>query len=318
MAARFLSTVVFAALTLLVGCNSEPCSETSEAVVSLGTQWNRISDSLIPTNSAIGSIAASDSVIIAVTNDQILRSLDGHHWESQSSEFSQFVVWNGERFFLFGHPAFGYSSLNGAEWQPHRNNDTCPSDFQSVGWYDTLFLATSGGQQIQSFLMSADGNDWGGCYASGHVFALATLSWKGRFYAAGDRIRSSIDGCSWKVVDSSADYSTRWLQAMAANDSTIVAAGNYGLILVSKDGAYWEVAPERADATIREVLWTGCLFVAVGGTWGARAMLWTSPDGYIWTKRLDATGGILLDIAQRGDLLVAVGEKGQIFISQIE
>lgn len=306
-------------LMLLVVCScsvqADSQAQISNAHPLAGVEWERVEDSLIPTDSTILSIATNDSIVVANTANQILSSPDGVHWASQPTSFAKYVECTGREFFLFGNSLYYYTSGDGSVWSEHKPKVDYASAFQSLTWCDSLFLASSGGQRLQAFLTSRDGVNWTNCYSSGHIFALASLTWHGLIYAVGDRVRSSTDGSSWRVVDSSAQYRTRWFHAMAANDSTIVAAGDYGLIMMSRDGDHWDLTPQVTDATIRSMLWTGSLFVAVGGTFGTRALVMTSPDGYTWTKRLEEGGGILLDIVRKGDSLIAVGEFGSVYVS---
>lgn len=314
---RIILIVPLVAALIISACISEESNQpVSDAPVpDTGLEWTRVADSLVPVDTTLWSIAANDSGFVAVTSSTILTSSDGRHWDSQPTILAKCVEWNGEQFYIFGQSLNFYTSTDGTDWAVNRSGEHAPSQPQFLAWCDSLFIGIAGGQQLQSFNMSSDGREWRCCYGSGHIFALAATWWHGRFYAAGDRVRSSVDGCSWQVVDSAAEHATRWFQAMATNDSTIIAAGNYGLILVSKDGEIWEVAPKITNETIREIIWTGSLFVAVGGTWGERAMVWTSPDGYQWTSRLEVPGGILLDVAMKGDTLVAVGEMGGVYLS---
>lgn len=105
------------------------------------------------------------------------------------------------------------------------------------------------------------------------------------------------------------------LHGVTFGDGLFVAVGDLGTILTSTDGANW-TAPATATSQVDLYAVTVGVhgFVAVGATRDSfsQPVVWTSPDGYVWTPRdvsaLNLTwGNNLLGVTCGDGVYVAVG-----------
>jgi hypothetical protein len=128
----------------------------------------------------------------------------------------------------------------------------------------------------------------------------------------GSLVRST-DGEHWTLVNSWQTFSdVIWAQGR------FTAVGG-AEVWTSQDGLTWNsqslsftVYSSYYGNGLRRIVWTGSLYIAVGGDF--EAVIFTSPDGYAWTRRT-ATGAGLRAVAWSGNLAVAVGEYKNILTS---
>ena len=162
---------------------------------------------------------------------------------------------------------------------------------------------------------------------------LATATWGPIFNAVTRRdstyvavgnegaVMASDDGANWAPGTGIPPGS--WLHAVTSDGSKFVTVGSSNLIATSPQGREWTVRTHGApaDVMLRDVIWNGSLFVAVGGDlptsgpgpWDTRhAVVLTSPDGISWTVRYDdASKAGLHNVVWNGQQFVAVGGSGQ-------
>src|SRR5687767_4522116 len=82
---------------------------------------------------------------------------------------------------------------------------------------------------------------------------------------------------------------TSKLNSLIWTGTQLVAAGDYGAVLTSRDGVSWTRKRTGILKTFYSLAWTGTQLVA---TWGANSIL-TSPDGSVWTERRTGSGSEL-------------------------
>src|SRR5690606_34734817 len=85
-----------------------------------------------------------------------------------------------------------------------------------------------------------------------------------------------------------------------------VAVGQNGTILTSPDGDAWDPIVPIVDSTLRDITWTGALFVAVGDG----GSIVTSANGANWALSDSSTDAQLNAVAWSGERLVAAGAIG--------
>jgi hypothetical protein len=260
----------------------------------------------------IGSIAENDSVFVAVSRRTILTSTSGFEWHSDSSDWMSKVTWNGSSFFIFS-PAFepALVSPDGAKWEKHETD--LRENFWFVEWVGNSFVATGGGMHIQSVSFSTDGFSWRTPAGFRTGTLLSIIAADSGYLGVGGAVMWSKDGTDWTTVH---DDSCLSLQSIATDGRTYVAVGYRGEAVVS-DAGRWTRVPMNVGGTceFRRIIWTGDRYVAVGGTFGERALIVSSTDGCSWTTEYHAETGILLDVDCILGTCVAVGEGGQLLTS---
>jgi len=83
-----------------------------------------------------------------------------------------------------------------------------------------------------------------------------------------------------------------------------------GTILTSSNGSSWSVQVTGVADTLRDVIWNGSWFVAVGDN----GTILTSGNGSTWTKQTSGTTRALYGVAGNGERVVA-GGRGIILTS---
>jgi hypothetical protein len=132
----------------------------------------------------------------------------------------------------------------------------------------------------------------------------------------GGKIMTSTNGAAW-ISRTSPGTQIINLWGVTRGGGLIVAVGDLGTILTSKDGITWtERASNATNSTLFAVTHHEDLFVAVGSnpTSGIGTIL-TSPDGITWTSRTSGTLNALFGVKGGGGLFVAVGDLGTILTS---
>jgi len=271
-----------------------------------------------PTETLLAAVAADDQRYVAVgrSGDAIMAwtSTDAATWTQVHSpafagpplRFTSVAAWKGG-FVAGGYAGTEFFSANAALW-------TSPDGLSWTRAADT-----------PSF---HDARVWG--VAPGGP-GLVAVGQTGPADAPGPVIVwTSPDGRSWTPVADSPIFQGGRIRAIASVPSIgLVAvgedlAGDTGIVWVSPDGRTWKRAP--ADPTfgrpgIQVRIYTvtaGPNGVVAAGTLDAgvqygEAVVWTSPDGYAWTRAPD--GPEFLDTEMTGstrwdDRVVAIGDRG--------
>lgn len=248
-----------------------------------------------PTAWLLNGVAYGNGKFVAVGYSRIvLTSTDGVSWTSQTAPDSNYnqansVTWDGSQFVLVGdsanlasHAPVIATSPDGVTWT--RRNWTQDSETQLAD------VAASG----------------------------STLTAVG---ANGAVITSADAGASWSSETLPAAAFITQLHGVAGNGSVriIVGKGSGGGVILANSGSGWtQVGSAWANFAPRDVIWTGSMFVAVGGdsyNYGANAVVLTSSDGSSWTRVALPVAGApagytLRDVTWTGSVLVAVGDNG--------
>jgi hypothetical protein len=224
-------------------------------------------------------------------------------------------------------------------WRPVPTQDSVAStQFQQVVWTGQRFVAI-GMAESGVFLDSTDGLTWHRQTVdpSWSPMTLNRLD-DGVLVAngtAGERAASwqSADGLTWAVTTGPTSIpgvdvamnGGAWVSVGALwNDEPCVGYCEplRGLAWTSSDGTHWARAPRQAtleDAQLTSVARFGALWVA-GGTRKDTPAVWSSPDGFRWTRSSspvfaagnDGSIGGVAGLAALGATLVAVGtDSGQ-------
>ncbi|MES9939587.1 MAG: immunoglobulin-like domain-containing protein [Candidatus Thiodiazotropha sp. 6PLUC1] len=106
------------------------------------------------------------------------------------------------------------------------------------------------------------------------------------------------------------------LKDITWNGELLVAVGNNGTILTSRDILNWDEQDSGTLTTIQAITWTGSQFVAVGGDNWKTGLVLTSPDGIIWRVQNQLGNRVLYDVIWDGNQLIAVSTGGSIYSSR--
>lgn len=82
-------------------------------------------------------------------------------------------------------------------------------------------------------------------------------------------------------------------------------------VIIDDTGSQWTSRPSGTTANLRDVVWSGTQFIAVGDS----GTILTSPDGISWTQRTAGISNALWGAVWSGTQFVVVGEYGTIFTS---
>ena len=233
-----------------------------------------------PMPGVIFSAASNGSQnIVAGTAGIIVTSPDAETWTSQYSGVAEqlnAIVWNDNQFVAVGGKSSGSTSLGTVRTSP--NGITWTTRVSRSPDVDALVDIISTGSPL-----------W-----TGSQFVAVTDS---------GVIRTSTDAIDWSELGSCCDA-----KAIASNGALFVAVGSG--ISSSVDGSTWvnRLAASSAQP-FWDVVWTGSMFVAVGGYWNS-GVIATSDNGIDWTTQDPPIAAELSALTWTGSQLVAVG-KGE-------
>ncbi len=279
----------------------------------------------------------------------ILTSDDAIYWEDQSSAYdtNDLLSITNKDNTLVAAGKWGElrrSVDNGSSW----SNSTPPSPFAnpnpSTGTTDFLFDITT---RTSTSSMTAVGSG-GAIFASpdeGANWALTAGPTKTRqningltasdslLVAVGDNgviLNSSNDGVDWVRQTAAPEYPSIFPTATCTTShlrdvawkptapSRFVAVGDDGAVCISIDGSDWTTTtssnPPDSSSTLYAITWGDNQFVAVGGS-TVNSVVYTSPDGDVWTPRNSNEPFVLRDIAWNNGRFIAVGDGGTITTS---
>jgi hypothetical protein len=119
------------------------------------------------------------------------------------------------------------------------------------------------------------------------------------------QVQAGID--NWYVRSNPSLYQ---LNKAAFGNGEYVVVGNGGTILTSTDGESWASAVSGTTSDLYDVLYTGNMFVAVGGMYSGAGVILTSADGHSWNVSSLPAAGTISNVAYGNGILVALAAKG--------
>ncbi len=282
-----------------------------------------------PTSGNFRALAASDKMIVAGGDDGILyTSTDGRKWRRRTFKYSNHIhalIWTGNDFVAVGEGGLVATSTNGSSWtkrQSRTNRDLNALAYVNkrlwtVGENGTVLLSYNGGI---SWLAANSGTDKN---------LNAVTGTAAEVIIAGENVvrKGVLDFFMYWVNLLENDEGTNpspppdWTYYCAIEtDNKYLLGGRTGLLVDSvrdeevDDYLYWFTA----DDSVRNWLWdinrVGDLLVTVGDY----ATVLTSRDGVAWNLEVtpeSAAQSILLGVGGTTNLLVAVGNHGQLLTS---
>jgi hypothetical protein len=248
-------------------------------------------------------------------------SFDGTNWVRQVIDSTPIqpmlggysVVSNGSQNVVAGIAGIILTSQDAETWTSQYSG--LAERLNAIVWNDNQFVAVGGISNLSTSLgnvrTSPDGITWTTrASRSPDVKALVDIIWTGsqlwtgsQFVAVTDSgvITASSDAIDWRELGSCCDAN-----AIASNGSLFVAVGSG--ISSSVDGSTWvnRLAASNAQP-FWDVVWTGDMFVAVGGYWNS-GVIATSINGIDWTTQDPPVPAELSALTWTGSQLVAVGK----------
>jgi hypothetical protein len=154
---------------------------------------------------------------------------------------------------------------------------------------------------------------------------LRSMVWTGtQLVAVGEGIWTSPDGDVWQKRH---DLPGTLLMSIVRGESLFVAVGQKSdsvgtsaAILTSPDGLTWTPRASSApDLSLREVAWSGSLFLAVGGEpsgqYDFKGIIVASEDGVTWETRRSGSGGYYMHVLWTDSLFVVSGSHSSLMTS---
>ena len=255
----------------------------------------------------------------------ILTSPDGISWTRQSlgdTKFLYDVEYNGSVWMAIGVESGGsgggcgeaYSSSDGYNWTVHDLG--CPDALQGLGWSGSQWVAV--GYFGQAFT-SSDGVNWTATQTgNSSTPGMWDVEWddaSGEWYAVGSSgvVRASSNGTNWTNVSSPGNDD---LHGLTTGGSHWIVVGENGTLARSPVGTgTWSSVSTGTSALIKDVLFTGSQYVAVGALAGPNSLVLTSSNGTQWTNQAIPTTNTLRGLTWTNGLWIAVGDAGVIFTS---
>ena len=274
-----------------------------------GEEWQQ---SPFDRDYAPSSIAAFGGRFVTVGSEHdALVSDDGHTWTVvpyQSSRELRVIVDGGDRFLATGNDVVG-TSLDGYVWSIE--DRPTESRVYGLAWFGNGYLAVG----EDGFMMSSpDGSVW--AQLSGKAFDISG-SWEINELATngstivgvgeGSLIITGKHGTEWVRQSSPATYGE--LSAVIWTGSAFWTVGS-DRIMRSPDGVLWADAHFDPEINLRDIVWNGSLFVAVG--WNAfhteaQKLILTSVDGLEWSSRWFDTEDHFFTVGWTGSRFVVAG-----------
>jgi len=260
---------------------------------------------MLDVNTILYSIAWGNNQFIAVgsgtTTPTILSSPDGLNWTKQSVTAGGVpldIVWSGTQFVTVGGVGRILTSSDGVIWTQRVSGTT--SMLNGITFNGSLYVAVGNTGVI---LTSLDGITWT-LRTSGTTNGFTDVIWDGLKFIASSAVftYTSPDGTIWTS-------GTNVINAVkfAKNATTVVAVDITGRIFTSTNGISFTLATSGTTKPLRNVLWTGTQFIAVGDN-----VSLTSNNGTNWTLVInnfpDNFNNTYTSITFNGSIYVGTGK----------
>lgn len=269
----------------------------------------------------VSSIAYGDGMYVAA-GSEIFTSVDGVNWIDRSIGIScQDVTYGEGKFVIVGSDRFLYS-YDGILW--FSSGQDIAEECFGITYGNNQFVAV--GKNISC--VSTNGIDWTTHFAP-IPYAWAAIYANGMFWAVGDvgGICNSPDGKNWTI---SSKYSMPYenLTDICFGNGKYVAVGS-GVMFASDDGIVWTTIDfSNGDyfyfqkrTALRQIIFRNGIFLVLGylnqPSGGDRyPITLTSTNGVDWNIHpISFFPHYLMQLVATDDLLVAVGDYGQIATS---
>jgi len=262
------------------------------------------------------AITAGNGMFVQVGGDgRIETSADGRNWtmrESHTNAWLRRVIWTGNMFLVTGEKATILTSEDGINWTKEKRFSPADIEFTAVGWNGEYFVAMS--NLFGGLYTSTDGKTWDfhkRYFEDKESHGFQQILWDGNrfvaftgYYKRG--IYTSKDGLEWNLVEQKNKEELGVISSIAYNGELYVrVAPSEEAVYVSKDLSNWTLV--KIDGYyLTNIRYVGGKFIAVGENYQldskkkGRGNVWTSEDGYKWTRVSNKTLNSTSDAAFNG------------------
>ncbi len=282
-----------------------------------------------PASGGFRALAASSETIVAGGDDGMLYiSTDGQKWRKQTFGYNNHIyalIWTGKYFVAVGEGGLVATSNNGRSWTKRQSRTN--RDLNALAFVNKrLWTVGNDGVVLLSY---NDGWSWLAARSGTDKNLNAVTGTASEVIVAGENVvrKGVLDFFMYWVDLLENDEGTNpspppdWTYYCAIEmDDKFLLGGRTGMLVDSvrdeedDEYLYWF----SADDSVRNWLWdisrVGDLMVTVGD----HATVLTSRDGALWNLEVtpeSATESILLGVGGTTNLLVAVGNRGQLLTS---
>ena len=282
-----------------------------------------------PASGGFRALAASSETIVAGGDDGMLYiSTDGQKWRKRTFGYNNHIyalIWTGKYFVAVGEGGLVATSNNGSSWTKRQSRTK--RDLNALAYVNKrLWTVGNDGVVLLSY---NDGWSWLAARSGTDKNLNAVTGTASEVIVAGENVvrKGVLDFFMYWVDLLGNDEGTNpspppdWTYYCAIEvDDKFLLGGRTGMLVDSvrdeedDEYLYWF----SADDSVRNWLWdisrVGDLIVTVGD----HATVLTSRDGALWNLEVtpeSATESILLGVGGTTNLLVAVGNRGQLLTS---
>jgi hypothetical protein len=285
--------------------------------------WTATSTNTVPLEDRLNDLAMSGdrgTVVAAGYRNTVAVSLDGIQWVSQRlyspdpDDFIHKVRWINGEFWAGTNYGWIWRSADGTVWELMRDEFLGPFEVYDIaGNAEVLVAVGEDWDEISPMVLTS--RDSGRTWSSqtfpfaGNWFTRVTW-WKDQFIALGKQglLMTSADGTDW--MSSGMEGFKGFDDVASSPTETVIVASTPaiagGIILRTEDGHSFETIVSPVDG-LRDVAWTGNVFVAVG-----RHGIATSRDGRLWSGEPIGLGWDPICVEGRGTELYVAGLRGSI------
>lgn len=248
-------------------------------------------------------------------NGTVLRSTDGLNWsilETNIKNTLRGIAYNGSTYVAVGDNGFAATSSDLKNWIVLSKLTTKPLNNITYGGGRFVISGGDGDSRDGSIYCSTDGVDWI-CVGSALGCGYYGVAWgKDKFVAAGGSwgemsIVTSSDGMTWK--EEFAGYNIN-LHDIAKSQDMLVAVGDNGTILYSRDGISWSKGESATSKSIQSIVYGNGKFIAF-----ADGEIISSTDGIHWLRVITGFMGPYERAVWGNNKFVAASVSGNVLTS---
>jgi len=307
----------------------------TEATLPSGTRWTTYLMAVAEDGTLLCTARAMDE---PGTSYALLVSMDGQRWVRASGNTSvvnaDALAWGGGRFITVedGGVTRRSDSFYPANAAPNASFTTSPA---TANARQPVYLAANatdadGGALTYAWDFGSqadvqDGFEIAPTFSFGGPYNVTLRVSDGRGGVATLNHTITITDPA-RVFTQRTSGTTEALNTVNSNGTTAVAAGDKGVIRTSTDGQTWttrSVSEFAGNIYFQDVVWDGSQFVLVGydydfGISGWVSVIYTSPTGTTWTRRLLGTSintRLYAVASTSAGVLVACGQGGTVLRS---